>query len=265
MSEWFDSHCHLDAESLRISSGEDWVCASDAVLARARQVGVRSFLVVGVGGRPAAEQALALARRHEDVACGVGVHPHDAAHTPRADEDFLQQQLRLGAAVAVGEVGLDYHYDHSPRAAQRECFARWIAFAREARLPLIVHTREAARDTLDLLRSEGAQDVGGVIHCFSEDLTFAREALELGMLLSFSGIVTFKSAHGVHEVARWAPEESLLVETDSPYLAPVPHRGKQCEPAMVVQTGEHLARLRGMAPEALADITTANARRLFGS
>ncbi len=154
--------------------------------------------------------------------------------------------------VAVGEIGLDYHYDHSPRDVQRAVFARLIALARAVKKPIVVHTREAAEDTLAILASEGARDVGGTIHCFSEDRAFAERALDLDFDLSFSGIVTFKNSRTIQEVAAWAPFDRILVETDSPYLAPVPMRGKPCEPAYVAYTVARVAELRGMDLAALA-------------
>jgi TatD DNase family protein len=167
------------------------------------------------------------------------------------------------SVVAVGEIGLDYHYDHSPRDAQREVFAKLIGLARDAKKPIVVHTREAPEDTLTILEAEGAREVGGVIHCFSEDRAFAARAMDLGFCLSFSGIVTFKKTLAIQEVAAWAPLDRILVETDSPYLAPVPHRGKTCEPAFVVHTAKRVAELRGTTLEALAAATTANAERVF--
>jgi TatD DNase family protein len=166
--------------------------------------------------------------------------------------------------VAVGEIGLDYHYMHSPREAQHETFRRLVRLARRVGKPIVIHTREAADDTLRILDEEGAREVGGVIHCFSEDRPFAARALDLGFDLSFSGIVTFKSARAIQEVATWAPPERILVETDSPYLAPIPMRGKRCEPAFVVHTARRVAELRGEAVEDVARRTSENARRLFG-
>ena len=163
----------------------------------------------------------------------------------------------------MGEVGLDYHYDHSLRETQAEVFRRYIALARRVHKPLIIHTRSAAEDTLQILETEGARDAGGVIHCFSEDRAFAKRALDLGFYLSFSGIVTFKSARAIQDVAAWAPADRVLVETDSPYLAPVPLRGKPCEPAFVVHTGKYVAQLRGLEAAHLAALTTENARRCF--
>ncbi|HEY1533010.1 MAG TPA: TatD family hydrolase [Polyangiaceae bacterium] len=249
---WFDSHCHLDTEH-----NPD---GPDAALARAREAGVSSFLCVGVGGMEQTQQALAVAERHPDVFASAGVHPHDAARDGGLDFEPFWTHPRL---LAVGEVGLDYHYDHSPREAQAEVFRRYIALARRVHKPLIIHTRSAAEDTLQILEGEGARDAGGVIHCFSEDIAFAKRALDLGFYLSFSGIVTFKTARAIQEVAAWAPADRLLVETDSPYLAPVPLRGKRCEPAFVVHTGAYVAKLRGVEPAHLAALTTDNARRCF--
>ncbi len=249
---WFDTHCHLDHEH----NPE----GADAALERARQAGVQAFLCVGVGGLSQAEQALALAERHADVFASAGVHPHDAERDGELDFEPFWSHPRL---LAVGEVGLDYHYDHSPREKQAQVFRRFIALARRVQKPLIIHTRSAAEDTLQILESEGARDAGGVIHCFSEDRAFATRALDLGFYLSFSGIVTFKTARAIQDVAAWAPADRVLVETDSPYLAPVPLRGKRCEPAFVVHTGKYVAQLRGMEEAHLAALTTENARRCF--
>ena len=175
----------------------------------------------------------------------------------------LATLAREPEVLAVGEIGLDYHYDHSPRDTQKQVFAKLIALARELKKPIVIHTRSAPADTLALLESEGARDVGGVIHCFSEDRSFAERALDLGFDISFSGIVTFKSSAAIQDVAKWAPLDRILVETDSPYLAPVPLRGKPCEPAYVVHTAKKVAELRGIALEALAEATTLNAARRF--
>ena len=249
-----DTHCHLDPQYF--PSGPD------AVLERARAVG---FVVVGVGGDLApARAAVALATRlPERVGAAVGIHPHDATSLNEASYAELSTLARDPHVVAVGEIGLDYHYDHSPRDVQRATFERLIGLARAVNKPIVVHTREAAADTLDMLTSCGARDVGGIIHCFSEDMAFATRALDLCFYLSFSGIVTFKTAKSVHEVAAAAPLERVLVETDSPYLAPVPLRGKPCEPSYVVHTAKRVAELRGMSMDQLAEATTANAARAF--
>lgn len=249
-----DAHCHLDPET--------WPEGPDAVLARARAAGVGAFVVVGVGELAAVRHAVALAERHPDVWAAVGVHPHDAARNAEL-WPHIAPLLTHPRVVAVGETGLDYHYDHSPRPQQREAFRQAIAAARQAGLPLVVHTRSAAEETLEILAREGAAEVGGVIHCFSEERTFARRALELGFYLSFSGIVTFPRAASVQDVAAWAPLDRLLVETDSPYLAPVPQRGRRCEPAHVVFTARRVAALRDMTFDAVVAATSENAARLF--
>jgi TatD DNase family protein len=257
MPAFADAHCHLDAR--HFPEGPD------AVMDRARQAGVVGFVVVGVGeDLESARGAVALARRASDRVCAcVGIHPHDAVTWSEHAHDELRSLASMPEVVAVGEIGLDYHYDHSPREAQRAVFARLVALAREVRKPIVVHTREAAEDTLTVLDREGARDVGGIIHCLSEDRAFAARALDLGFDLSLSGVVTFKNARSVQEVAAWAPLDRLLVETDSPYLAPAPLRGKRCEPAMVVHTAQRVAELRGMALDELSAATLANTERRF--
>jgi TatD DNase family protein len=261
-----DAHCHLDPH--HFAEGPD------AVMARARAAGVVGFVVVGLArvdrevvGDPIepARFAVDLARRLPgQVAACVGLHPHDAADHDASLHERLKELAREPDVAAVGEIGLDYHYDHSPRDRQREVFAALIALAREVKKPIVVHTRSAPDDTLDILEREGAREAGGIIHCFSEDRAFAARALDLGFDLSFSGIVTFKNAQAVRDVAGWAPLDRILVETDSPFLAPVPLRGKKCEPALVVHTARQVADLRAMAPEALAEATLRNTERRFG-
>jgi TatD DNase family protein len=253
-----DAHCHL-APDYFAEGAED-------VMRRAERAGVVGFVVVGVGATLSpARHAVELARRHGDRVCAcVGVHPHDASGwTPELHHE-LSALAASAEVAAVGEIGLDYHYDHSPRTVQRDVFAQLIALARDVRKPIVVHTREAAADTLDILERENARDVGGIIHCFSEDRAFAQRALAMGFDLSFSGIVTFKAAAAIKDVAAWAPVGSILLETDSPYLAPVPMRGKRCEPAMLVHTARRVAEIRGMAVEELSVVTRANAARRFG-
>ncbi len=252
-----DTHCHLDPEY--------FPGGPDEVLARAEALGIEGFVVIGVGkDLTPARSAVALAKRLPSrVGCAVGVHPHDATTL----DDTLFEELRAVArhdeVVAIGEIGLDYHYNHSPRETQKSTFARLVGLARELGKPIVIHTRAAPADTLEILAAEGARDVGGVIHCFSEDRAFAERALDLGFDVSFSGIVTFKNAIAVQEVAKWAPLDRILVETDSPYLAPVPLRGKPCEPAYVVHTARRVAELRGLPFEALCEATSANAERRF--
>jgi TatD DNase family protein len=248
-----DSHFHIDA-----GVSDD---AVDALLERAHGAGVGGFVCVGIGGLDAARQALALARRRIDVVATAGIHPHDANTWDERLEAELVILLDDARVAAVGEVGLDYHYDHSPREVQLDVFCRFVAIARQVKKPLVVHTRSASADTLRVLREERANEVGGIIHCFSEDKEFARAALDLGFDLSFSGIVTFPNAQRVQEVAAWAPDDRILVETDSPYLAPVPVRGRRCEPAYVVHTARRLAELRGAPFEQIVELTSQNARR----
>jgi TatD DNase family protein len=254
-----DAHCHLDAGYFPEGAG--------AVMDRAAAAGVVGFVVVGVGNDLApARAAVALAERDPARVCAcVGVHPHDAATWSEGVHEELRALAARKEVVAVGEIGLDYHYDHSPREAQRDVFARLIGLARDLRKPIVVHTRSAAEDTLEILEREQARDVGGIIHCFSEDRAFATRALDLGFDLSFSGIVTFKggSADAIRDVAAWAPLDHVLVETDSPYLAPAPMRGKRCEPALVLRTAERLAELRKMTVAELCAATLENTQRRF--
>jgi TatD DNase family protein len=251
-----DTHCHLDDDN---AQGDP-----DALLERARAAGVSAFIAIGVGGPEALRQTVALARRRRDVVCTVGVHPHDASTLDDGFFGEVSEAAHSSEVVGIGEIGLDYHYDHSPRDVQADVFRRFIALARTVKKPIVVHTRSAPADTLSILDAESAHDVGGVIHCFSEDREFAGRALDLGFDLSFSGIVTFKNAVSVQDVARYAPADRILVETDSPYLAPVPKRGKRNEPAYVVHTLVRVAELRGIDVAELRRITTENARRRFG-
>jgi TatD DNase family protein len=251
-----DTHCHLDPA--------EWDEGVGAVIDRARAAGVGAFVCVGVGSAELSRAAVDLARARADVAATVGVHPHDASSSTPELEAELERLARDERVVAVGEVGLDFHYDHSPRSVQAEVLRRFIALARRVRKPIVIHTRSAPGETLEILTDEDAREVGGVIHCFSEDRAFAARALDLGFDLSFSGILTFKNARAIRDVATWAPADRILVETDSPYLAPVPVRGKKCEPAYVVHTAERLAALRSVPPDDIARKTSENACRRFG-
>lgn len=252
-----DTHCHLDGGYFAEGAG--------AVIGRARDAGVGAFVCIGVGGEASTRFAVELARERPDVVATVGVHPHEAASFSAELAAVCRELAQSSRVVAIGETGLDYHYDYSPREVQREVFRQMIGMARELRLPIVVHTREAAADTLEILERERASEVGGVIHCFSEDQAFAARALDLGFDLSFSGIVTFKNAREIQAVAAWAPADRILVETDAPYLAPHPLRGKRCEPAHVVHTARAVAALRNTSFEALAQTTSENACRRFGA
>jgi TatD DNase family protein len=249
-----DSHCHLDPAYLPDGPAE--------VLERAEAAGVGAFVCIGVGrDLGAARAAVELADARANVFATVGVHPHDAANMTDADIAELERLARHPRVVAVGEVGLDHHYDHSPRDVQERMFRRMIGLAREVKKPIVVHTRSAPGETLAILGEENARDVGGIIHCFSEDRAFAERALSFDFDLSFSGILTFKTADAIREAARFAPSDRILVETDSPFLAPVPLRGKRCEPAYIVHTARYLAEIRGVSLDTIADETAANAVR----
>jgi TatD DNase family protein len=250
-----DSHCHLDQSYF----GEERA----AVLGRARQAGVTAFVCVGVGrGSGAAEEAAAIAAAEPDVFATVGVHPHDTA---LATEEHWATYARLARAprvVGIGETGLDYHYEHAPRDVQQWAYRRSIGLAREAGLPVVSHVRDAHADAAAILDEE-ANGLPGVIHCFTGGVAEARVYLDLGQVLSFSGIVTFKNAANIREAAAFAPLDRILIETDAPYLAPVPHRGGRNEPAYIVETLKVVAGLRGITPDELDAATTENTRQLF--
>lgn len=251
-----DSHCHLDRLDLAAHGG-----SLDAALDAARARGVGQFLCIGVSADNAAA-VKALADRYDDVHCSVGVHPLDLAPGQPPALDWLLQELDHPRVVAIGETGLDYHYEPEAAELQQQAFQLHLEAARITGKPVIVHTREARADTLALLR-EAALPQAGVLHCFTEDWDMARAALDIGFYISLSGIVTFRNAEALRDVARQVPADRLLVETDSPYLAPVPHRGKANLPQYVREVAEFLAELRGVSYDALAEQTTANFYRLF--
>lgn len=252
-----DTHCHLDFE--------DFGADLPDVLARARAAGIVTMVCIGSGRDLAsARGAVALAAREPDILATIGIHPHDVARM--SDEDFaaLEALARAPRVVGVGETGLDYHYDHSPRDVQQSAFRRFIGLAHAASQPLICHIRDAHADATAILRDERVPARGGVIHCFTGNEQDARGYLELGMYLSFSGILTFKTAEDIRKAAAYAPLERVMVETDAPYLAPIPYRGKRNEPSYVVKTLALLAELKGVSFEAAAEATTRNARSVFG-
>ena len=251
-----DSHCHLDAET--------FVTDLSAVLARARDAGVTGMICIGSGSDiGSAHSSVALAEAEPDVYATIGVHPHDVARMTEEDWTTLGRLVRSSRVVGVGETGLDYHYDHSPREAQQAAFRRFVAMARQAQRPVISHVRDAHTDAAAILREEGAAEVGGVIHCFTGGVDDARAYLDFGHYLSFSGILTFKNADPIRAAARFAPADRILVETDAPYLAPIPYRGQRNEPAYVARTLAVLAELRGLTVPETDVLTTANTRRLF--
>ena len=248
-----DSHCHLNFPDL--------ASRIDEVKASMREKGVERAVVISVNV-PDYPAVKALALAHEEFWATVGVHP-DVEDGPDMDEDFLVAEAAHPKIIGIGETGLDYHWCKGDLEWQRERFRRHIRAARRAGVPLVIHTREAADDTLAVMREAGADAAGGVMHCFTENWDVARAALDLGFYLSFSGILTFKNARQVQEVAARAPLDRILVETDSPYLAPVPYRGKQNEPAYTRFVAEYLATLRGLSYDEVAAMTTANFFRLF--
>jgi TatD DNase family protein len=255
-----DSHAHID--------GEAFDADRDEVVARAREAGVAAILNVGTGDPHGAEieRAVRVAEQYEGVYAAVGVHPHDARLFDERAAGRLDE-LAGGSArvIAWGEIGLDYHYDNSPRDVQREVFTRQLRMARARNLPVIIHSREADAETVEILRAEcgGGAGRGGIMHCFSGGDEMAAGVLELGFMISFAGNVTFKNAGALREVARRVPAERLLVETDCPFLTPVPFRGRRNEPARVVETARCLAELRGVELAELGRITADNFQRFF--
>jgi len=255
-----DSHCHLADDAFQADL--------PAVIARAQAAGLERVLCILDSG--SAEEAARVPRLRElwpAMRFSSGIHPH---HAGKYGADLTQVASTVTAALtahdairAIGEIGLDYHYDFAPRDVQREVFARQIAIARQRRLPIIIHTREADEDTLDILRSAGESDVRGVFHCFSGTEALARGALDLGFHLSFSGIATFPRAGNLREIAAWVPADRILIETDSPYLAPPPYRGKRNEPAWVARVADVIGEARGEAAADLRARTTANFHALF--
>ena len=250
-----DSHCHLNYKGL--------VEDQAGVLARARCAGVSAMLNISTRASEW-DDVIAAAEREPDVWASVGVHPHDADTHADVETETLVERARHPRVVGIGESGLDFYYDRSDRDRQRASFRAHIAAARESGLPLIVHTRDAEADTAEILSEEmGKGAYTGVIHCFTAGADFAARALELGLYISMSGIVTFKNAKDLAAIAASVPADRLLIETDSPFLAPVPHRGRPCEPAYVADTARFLAGIRGTSVEELARTTSDNFRTLF--
>jgi TatD DNase family protein len=255
---FIDTHTHLDDPRYN----ED----REAMIARAREAGIESFVTIGCD-LSTSQAAVALADQYPFVYASIGVHPHEVKHIEDGWYDEFRRLAEKRKVVAYGEIGLDYHYNHSSPKTQRDRFREQIQLARELHLPVIIHTREAQEDTIAILKEEKASDVGGVFHCFSGDAWLAKDALDLGFYLSFSGILTFQKATMLREIAKITPLDRLLIETDCPYLTPVPHRGKRNEPAYVPLVARQLAAIHSdqpnVSPEHIGQITTANAKRLF--
>jgi TatD DNase family protein len=253
-----DSHAHLD--------GPEFDADREAVLERAQAAGVSVILNVGTGDphSGAFERAVEFGRAHENIYTAIGTHPHDARLYDDSVEEKIKTLVQNERVIAWGEIGLDFHYDNSPRAVQIDVFKRQLRAARECDLPVIIHTREAESETIEILRSEYAGTKrGGIFHCFSGSLELAQAALELGFMISFSGILTFKTADDLREVAQHVPLARMLVETDCPYLSPIPYRGKRNEPAYVIEVARTLGELYDVELEAMGYLTSDNFRRFF--
>ena len=252
-----DSHCHLDSAEF----DED----RDAVIERAMAAGVENLMAIGTGnGPPDLEAGVRLADKYAAFYATIGIHPHDASKATADDLKHMAELLAHPKVLAIGEIGLDYHYDLSPREVQKSVFIRQMEIAAAAKKPIVIHTREAWEDTLALLDEHWAPHrIGGIMHCFSGGPEEGRRALDLGFYLSFGGIVTFPKALAVQDAAKSTPRDRILIETDAPFLAPVPKRGKRNEPALMVHTARKLAELRGESYQELCDATTENFRRLL--
>jgi len=251
-----DSHTHLDREEF---DGDRAAC-----IERARAAGVTRMVSIGTGdGLAGARRAIALAEQHDFIWASAGIHPHDAAHD--IDSELLEKLASHPKVVAIGETGLDFYRDWAPTSLQYARFEMQIEVAKRAKKPLIIHSRQAGEECLRVLKDKNGRDVGGVFHCFAEDAAFAKRLKEIGFYVSFPGVITFKKADEVRDVCRAIPLDQILVETDAPFLAPEPYRGKRCEPAFTVETTRRLAAIKGLSIEEVAAITTANALRLFSS
>lgn len=251
---FIDSHAHID--------GDDFDTDRKEVVERAHAIGVSTILNVGTGDphSGALERAVELGKAHESIYTAIGTHPHDARLYDDAAEAKIKNLINNEHVIAWGEIGLDFHYDNSPRDVQLDVFERQLLAARECDLPVVIHTREAEAETIDILQSTECR---GVFHCFSGSMELAQKAIELGFMISFSGIVTFKKADELREVAKQVPLDRLLIETDCPYLTPIPYRGKRNEPAYVVEVARCLAGLHGVEMEEMGRITSENFNRFF--
>lgn len=251
----FDTHAHLNADQFE----EDL----EAVIERAHQEGVENMVVVGFD-RPTITRAMELADRYEFIYACIGWHPVDAVDMVEEDLLWIEELSSHPKVVAIGEMGLDYYWDKSPKEIQKEVFRKQIQLAKKVKLPIVIHNREATADIVAILKEENAKEVGGIMHCFSGSVEVAKECVEMNFYISLGGPVTFKNAKKPKEVAEVIPLEKLLIETDCPYLAPHPHRGKRNEPAYVKLVAEQIAELKGLSYEEVAKATTDNAKKLFG-
>ncbi|KAA0560265.1 MULTISPECIES: TatD family hydrolase [Bacillaceae] len=250
----FDTHVHLNAEQF----DEDL----EEVISRAREAGVEKMVVVGFD-RPTINRAMELIEQYEFLYASIGWHPVDAIDMKDEDLAWIEELSNHPKVVAIGEMGLDYHWDKSPKDVQKEVFRKQIHLAKKVKLPIIIHNRDATQDIVDILREEGAEEVGGIMHCFSGSPEIAQECVDMNFYISLGGPVTFKNAKKPKEVAKEIPLEKLLIETDCPYLAPHPNRGKRNEPAYVKLVAEQIAELKEVSLEEVENITTENAKKLF--
>ena len=255
-SRIIDTHCHLDMDDYRLDLPD--------IIQRANTAGVTGIVTIGID-LASSLAAVDLASRYPPLRAAVGVHPHDAQNIAEKDLDKIKKLAGKENVVGYGEIGLDYVKDYSAPAIQRKVFGQQLAMARELDLPIIIHDREAHDDCLDIINKEGPFEKGGVMHCFSGNMAFAKKVLATNLFISIPGIVTFKNAHSLHEVAKNIPLECMLLETDGPFLSPVPYRGKRNEPAYTLYTAAKIAELRGISIEEVAQKTTANAERLFNT
>jgi TatD DNase family protein len=251
----FDTHVHLNAEQFN----ED----VEEVIERARETGVEHMVVVGFD-RPTINRALELVEKYDFLYASVGWHPVDAIDMEEDDLQWIEELASHPKVVAIGEMGLDYHWDKSPKEVQQEVFRKQIQLAKRVRLPIIIHNREATQDIVDILGEEGAQEIGGIMHCFSGSVEIAQQCIDMNFYISLGGPVTFKNAKKPKEVAKEIPLEKLLVETDCPFLAPHPYRGKRNEPAYVRLVAQQIADIKEISVEEVEEITTENAKKLFG-
>jgi len=251
----FDTHTHLNAEQFEDDLEE--------TIQRALDAGMEKMIVVGFD-RPTIEKAMELIGKYTFLYASVGWHPVDAIDMTEKDLLWIEELTKHPKVVALGEMGLDYHWDKSPKAIQKEVFRKQIQLAKKVKLPIIIHNREATADIVEILREEDAKEVGGVMHCYGGSIETAKECIEMNFYISLGGTVTFKNAKKPKEVAAGIPLEKLLIETDCPYLAPTPHRGKRNEPSYVQLVAEEIAKIKGISYEEVAKTTTKNAKKLFG-
>lgn len=251
---FFDTHAHLDDEQFEADR--------ELVIKRAREAGLRLIMNVSCD-LGAARKTLELTKKHNFIYGAVGIHPQDAKNITEDDFQELKELAQEDKIMAIGEIGLDYYWDEVPHDVQHQILRRQIKLAKEVKLPVIIHDREAHQDVFDILKKEGAQEVGGVMHCYSGSWEMAKEYIKMGFYISLGGPVTFKNGRKVQEIAKLVPLENLLIETDAPYLAPVPYRGKRNESAYVVKTAEQIAQLKGLDVEVVAKATLENGKKLF--